>query len=529
MWFTSWLRNLKGSGPGERLRTHSSPRRRATFRPRVEALEERWLPSQMGLTVSSLADSGAGTLRAAILAADDGSPSDKFTIGFSVSGTIDLQSPLPDLTNSIAIQGPGQSSLTVERDTASPFTAAIFTTAIFTVDAGQTASISGLTIAKGDAGGITNEGTLTVADSTIKNCSAAPQGPHSFIFGGGIENLVGGTLTVSGCTLSGDSAPNVTSNNGFIDAGEGGGIDNQGTTTITGSTLCGDSAFEGGGIRNTGTLTVSDCTLSGNNGDGIFNLFGGTLAVTGSKFTGNTATPGNSGGGIENDEGKLTVADSTFCGNSASDSPFSSFHVVGGAIDNFGATATVTDCTLSNNSASFGGGISSFGTLVVRGSTLCGNSAVDSGGGIDVEFGTATLQLCTLSGNSAGATGGGLFNPGNTVTVTDSTLSGNFALSGGGIWNGISATLGVRGSTFSGNTASDSGGGIYNLSTATVQGSTLSGNTAGADGGGLFNGASATLAVRDSTVLGNTAPSGADIYNLGALTLGDSTVGVTGP
>jgi hypothetical protein len=30
-------------------------------------------------------------------------------------------------------------------------------------------------------------------------------------------------------------------------------------------------------------------------------------------------------------------------------------------------------------------------------------------------------------------------------------------------------------------------------------------------------------------VLNNVAPSGADVYNLGALTLDDSTVGVLGP
>ena len=57
----------------------------------------------------------------------------------------------------------------------------------------------------------------------------------------------------------------------------------------------------------------------------------------------------------------------------------------------------------------------------------------------------------------------------------------------------------------------------------------FSGNTAGSDGGGVFNGASGTLTVKDSTVLNNVAPSGADIYNLGALTLDDSTVGVLGP
>jgi peptidoglycan hydrolase-like protein with peptidoglycan-binding domain len=62
------------------------------------------LPSQIGLTVTSLADSGPDTLRAAILTADAGSQKDQFTIGFAVKGTIDLQTPLPYLNNSIAIQ-----------------------------------------------------------------------------------------------------------------------------------------------------------------------------------------------------------------------------------------------------------------------------------------------------------------------------------------------------------------------------------------------------------------------------------------
>jgi hypothetical protein len=47
--------------------------------------------------------------------------------------------------------------------------------------------------------------------------------------------------------------------------------------------------------------------------------------------------------------------------------------------------------------------------------------------------------------------------------------------------------------------------------------------------GGIFNAASGTLTVKDSTVLNNVAPLGADLYNLGALTLDDSTVGVIGP
>jgi hypothetical protein len=68
------------------------------------------------------------------------------------------------------------------------------------------------------------------------------------------ENSGGGTPTVNGSTLSGNSASNA-----------GGGIANEGIADVTnGSTLSGNSANFGGGIDNFGTLTVSGCTLSSN-------------------------------------------------------------------------------------------------------------------------------------------------------------------------------------------------------------------------------------------------------------------------
>ena len=50
-----------------------------------------------------------------------------------------------------------------------------------------------------------------------------------------------------------------------MSGGEGGGILNGGTLTVSNSTLSGNSAgLDGGGIHNGGTLTVSGSTLSGN-------------------------------------------------------------------------------------------------------------------------------------------------------------------------------------------------------------------------------------------------------------------------
>jgi hypothetical protein len=335
----------------------------------------------VSLTVSSLADSGAGTLRAAILTSDVGNHSDNFTIDFGVSGTIDLQRPLPDLNNSIAIQGPGAGSLTVERAAG-----ATFASAIVTVDVGQTASLLGLTIANGSAGGIINNGTLSVSNCALSGNSAIDAG-------GGIYNA--GTLTVSGCILSGNSSP----------GGDGGAIFNRalGTATISESTLSGNSANavtlpdgttfmgEGGAIDNGGTMTVAGCTLSGNSA-GIGGAISNTFAVIGGTDY----------------AGTLTVRDSLLTGNSA---------ITGGAIYN-----------------------DTFSTLAVRGSTFSGNTASGFGGAIANHFGTATLQECSLFGNSAGDGGGGIFNSG-TLAIKDSKVLGNIAPTGADLFTFGAVTL----------------------------------------------------------------------------------------
>ncbi len=67
----------------------------------LERLEDRTVLSTIPLVVNSLADSGVGTLRDAITAADAGSAGNKYVITFAVNGAIDLKSALPDLANNI--------------------------------------------------------------------------------------------------------------------------------------------------------------------------------------------------------------------------------------------------------------------------------------------------------------------------------------------------------------------------------------------------------------------------------------------
>jgi hypothetical protein len=352
------------------------------------------------IVVTSLADSGPGTLRAAITqAASGGVITTQYTITFapSVTGTIALASPLPELSAAVTIDGPGRSALTVARSRASGTPAF----RIFTVPAGAEVTISGLTISGGQGsdvgGGISSSGTLTVTDSTITGNSAGYNG------GGGISSS--GTVTVTDSTISGNST-----------VSGGGGISSSGTVTVTDSTISGNSSGFGGGIGNDvdGTVTVTDSTISGNSaydgGGGIFN--NGTVTVTGSALSGNSAdNPSSLGGGgiCNNGDGALTVSDSTFSRNSA---------VYGGGIwNNVDGTLTVSDSTFSGNSASgfgeaTGGGIDNGGTLTVADSTLSGNSAV-FGGGIDNDSSTARLTVTAsiLANNS----GGNLVAGGGTV------------------------------------------------------------------------------------------------------------------
>src|SRR5262249_49061214 len=135
--------------------------------------------------------------------------------------------------------------------------------------------------------------------------------------GGGILNF--GTLTISGCTVTGNSAESnstVTGNFAF----SGGGIYNTGTLTVNNNSTLSDNGLPpigfGGGIYNAGTLTVSNSTVSGNfafSGGGIYNTGGAT--ASGCILSGNNAWGGGNGGGINNNGYALTVSNSTFSSN----------------------------------------------------------------------------------------------------------------------------------------------------------------------------------------------------------------------
>jgi CSLREA domain-containing protein len=168
------------------------------------------------------------------------------------------------------------------------------------------------------------------------------------------------------------------------------------------------------------TVTISGLTISGgsvfaSNGGGIYN--GGTLTLTNSTVSGNTASGGGSGGGIYNG-GTLTLTNSTISGNTAS---------VGGGIFGEGGALTLTNSTLSGNTASsFGGGIElENGTLTLTNSTVSGNTSGSDGGGINLGSGsTGTSRNTLIAGNSASGSGPDVFNFLNSFTSQGHNLIG---------------------------------------------------------------------------------------------------------
>ena len=248
------------------------------------------------ITVTSLNDNGAGTLRDAIAAA---APND--TINFGVTGTIVLTNGELFINKSLSISGPGPNMLTVQRSTA----AGTPEFRIFNIAAG-TVAISGLAVNNGRAplgGGIINEDVLILSNCVvIGNVATNFTGAEGK--GGGIKNSRTGTLTVQQSVISSNAAA------GGAFTGSGGGFYNDNTMSMTDSTIHGNVASGGAGAL----------------GGGMVNGFSAT--ITNSSFRFNSAT-----------------GDSGASGQTG----------VGGGILNAG-TLLLTDCTASDNTATGGAG-----------------------------------------------------------------------------------------------------------------------------------------------------------------------------
>jgi hypothetical protein len=238
--------------------------------------------------VTSNADSGPGTLRSILENACDGA---QVTFAANVTGTITLTSGYLDIEKSVTITGPGANILAINGNAKER----VF--AIGLSNVANTVIISGLTITNGvtpasgtelfgGGGVLINAGTVNLTDDAITNNDCTNSTVN---FGGGVDNEGTGSLTITRCSITGNTSI----------GGLGGGVFSEGTTMlITETTIAGNSTGEGGGGGGLGVgsnSTMFDSTIYGNTAS-----FGGNVITIGEIVRSPALSFGNSiiAGGI---------------------------------------------------------------------------------------------------------------------------------------------------------------------------------------------------------------------------------------
>ncbi|MGD1034249.1 MAG: right-handed parallel beta-helix repeat-containing protein [Candidatus Dormibacteria bacterium] len=259
-------------------------------------------------TVTTAADSGPGSLRAAIASADLAGGSNTIAFASSANGTIILTTGELEVTGSpaqtLTITGNGASNTLIDGDALSR---------VFAVDVGATLDLSGVTVENGtvnsvDGAGILVDGDLALSDSVITGNT------QDSSLGGGVSNDGGGTVTVSQTTFS----------NNVANGASGAGMANNGD----------------------GTLNVLDSTFEGNSTDdygGAILTQGGTVNITDSTFNNNASVLGAIA--AYDDAGSITIVDSTLASNPSVDRG-DDIYIAGGD-----PTITVTGSILTDHGA----------------------------------------------------------------------------------------------------------------------------------------------------------------------------------
>lgn len=476
------------------------------------------LGAQTTFNVTTLSDSGAGSLRDAITQANTTAGDD--TITFGVTGTISLLTALPVITENVTIDGPGRTALIIERNSGAASDFRVFETNTI----GLTLNVNELTIQGGRAvqgGGILSRGPLGLYDVLIQNCIA--QGATG---GNGEGGAIYHTPAVALCSLTNCLVQNCQANGGDNAAGSGGG------------------GFGGAIYINAGTLgtlstTIDNCDASGGdstggNGNGGAASGGGIYAKFAATFTDSVvkncdAAPGAAngtgvniaalGGGIYG-EGAITSIDTTWTLNTVT----SNLEAAGGAIY-FVPTSTqqltVTRSVFTANEATgigtnrnaLGAAICSFGIVEMRETEISGSVATQTGTGLGNTVyheasATFLVERCTVASNSGAAFH---IELSSSATIINSTISFNSDATEAGAVNCNGASLALTFCTLTLNSGASTGGIQAQTGLITVIGSIIAQNTgptaATADyatgGGTIADGGGNLIGVEDASVFSN--------------------------
>jgi predicted outer membrane repeat protein len=277
-------------------------------------------------------------------------------------------------------------------------------------------TVSNLSFFNGDAGlGKGGAILLQAGDLTLSGCTFANDQADT---GGAVyvttTSVAPRFVSVASSMFTGDTA------NGSNNGGAGGAFYSSGASNvdIEGSTFSGNtSAKEGGAVR----VQTSSATVT----------------VGGSTFANNTANGGNGGGAIFV-QGPTTITNTTVRDNISAVGG-GGIWVQGGSTGSLVLTNSTVSTNSANSSTAAGGGVFCQASLSVVNSTITGNRG-GNGGGIAFTNGspTGSITHSTITDNRAFftlATGGGI-----EVTGTGTLSVGQTIVAGNGFDAGISGT-----------------------------------------------------------------------------------------
>ena len=393
--------------------------------------------------VSTLADSGAGSLRQAIADANALAGADTITFQASVTGNITLTTGDIDITDSVTIDGPGAAALSVSGNDASR---------IFYIYSPNPApidvTISGLTLTDGrsfvDSDVIASRGgaintvgeNLTVEESVVKDSEAGGDG-------GGIAST-GAALTLRDSTIRNNHTYVASSNQG----GDGGGVFANDSTHVLLDTVTlhlNAAAFDGGGIevrapQSGAEVTIVESTLHQNssgarghltapfpnhNGGGFSFESVPDFTILRTTMSGNTANySGGAGGRLLDSQGHIE--------NSTFTTGYNSGARPGAGLGMESSDVTITHTTFADNFALTAYNQQGNGVHAAAGSTVdVSNSIFHNQGGDDlyIENGSTIALRYTYvrdAGNAVIQDNGG-----NIIDPPSSTVFGPLQNNGG--------------------------------------------------------------------------------------------------
>lgn len=309
-------------------------------------LQQVWAGPLATFAVTNTQDSGAGSLRQAILDANAAAGADLIQI--TAVGTIQLLTPLPIIDEAVTIQGPGAGQLAVAGGSGFRVlesTAVPLTLADLTIQHGSPTS--------GEGGGVRSLGTLALTNVNVLSNTSQHGGGGVYTMGeasvvnGRFENnrslgsLGGGLWAASRALITGTQFISNTS------PGQGGGAVVSTNSSLSGVHFERNQSLlaNGGGLYASGVVTLIDTTLISNTafGDGGGMLAFGQANVVRSQFINNQCADQ---GGAMYVGGFLTVRQSAFVGNRGGR---------GGAIFHNSLTGTLENSLFAENTATSAG------------------------------------------------------------------------------------------------------------------------------------------------------------------------------